>query len=74
MMQKFPHVEDYLEIINGNRDSVTGKLFSIFERIDPIVSLARYDVKVINSMATASAIGNALTDKQAELACKLILK
>ena len=48
MMQKFPHVEDYLEIINGNRDSVTGKLFSIFERIDPIVSLARYDVKVIN--------------------------
>jgi hypothetical protein len=74
MMQKFPHVEDYLEIINGNRDSVTGKLFSIFERIDPIVSLARYDVKVINSMATASAIGNALTDKQAELACKLVLK
>ena len=73
-MQKYTYVEDYLEVINGNRDSVTGKLFPIFERIDPIVSLARYDVKVINSMATSTSIGNALTDKQAELACKLVLK
>lgn len=73
-MQKYTYVEDYLEVINGNRDSVTGKLFPIFERIDPIVSLARYDVKVIDSMANSTAMNNALTDKQAELACKLVLK
>ena len=74
MMQKFPHVEDYLEIINGDKDPATNQYYGIFGRIDPVISLARYDVRVINSMATGVRSGIALTDRQAELACKLILK
>jgi len=73
-MRKFPHVEDYLEIINGDKDPVTNQYYGIFGRIDPVISLARYDVRVINSMATGVRSGIALTDRQAELACKLILK
>ena len=73
-MRKFPHVEDYLEIINGDKDPTTNQYYGIFGRIDPVISLARYDVRVINSMATGVRGGQALTDRQAELACKLILK
>ena len=73
-MRKFPHVEDYLEIINGDKDPATNQYYGIFGRIDPVISLARYDVRVINSMATGVRGGQALTDRQAELACKLILK
>jgi len=73
-MRKFPHVEDYLEIINGDKDPATNQYYGIFGRIDPVISLARYDVRVINSMATGVRSGIALTDRQAELACKLILK
>ena len=74
MMRKFAHVEDYLEIINGDKDPATNQYYGIFGRIDPVINLARYDVRVINSMATSVRGGQALTDKQAELACKLILK
>ena len=73
-MQKFTYVEDYLEIINGDRDPVTNKYYGMFGKIEPIISLARYDVRVINSMATSVRGGQGLTDKQAELACKLVLK
>ena len=73
-MRKFLHVEDYLEIINGDKDPATNQYYGIFGRIDPVISLARYDVRVINSMATGVRSGIALTDRQAELACKLILK
>jgi hypothetical protein len=38
------------------------------------ISLARYDIQIVNSMANATAFGTALTDRQAELAVKLILK
>ncbi len=74
MMRKFTYVEDYLEIINGDRDPVTNKYYGMFGKIEPIISLARYDVRVINSMATSVRGGQGLTDKQAELACKLVLK
>jgi len=74
MTQKFPHVEDYLEIINGDRDPDTNAYYGIFDKVKPLVNLARYDVRVINSMATSARGGQALTDRQAELACKLILK
>lgn len=73
-MKTFSHVEDYLEIINGDRDPATGKMYGLFESTQPIVSLARYDVQVLSSMSTATSNGNSLTDKQAELACKIILK
>lgn len=73
-MKQFPYVEDYLEVINGDRDPVTGKLFGLFNTTPPIISLARYDVSIIDSMSQAAQSGKALTDKQAELAVKIILK
>lgn len=73
-MKTFPYVEDYIEVINGDRDPVTGKLYGLFDDTPPIVSLARYDVQIVNSMSNAASSGNPLTDRQAELACKIILK
>ena len=74
-MVKFDYVEDYLEVIAGHRDTITGKLIStwIFN-YQPIISLARYDVNVVESMASAVTQGQALTERQGELACKIILK
>lgn len=73
-MRKFSSVEDYIEIINGDRDPVTGKLYGLFDSTPPIVSLARYDVQILSSMSQATQTGKQLTDRQAELAVKLILK
>jgi len=73
-MKKFPSVEDYIEVINGDRDIVTGKLYGLFDSRPPIISLARYDVKILDSMSQATQSGRALTDKQAELAVKIVLK
>ncbi len=73
-MRKFPSVEDYIEIINGDRDAVTGRLYGLFDSRPPIVSLARYDVKIIDSMSQATQSGRSLTDKQADLAVKIVLK
>lgn len=73
-MKKFSFVEDYLEIINGDRDPTTGKIYGLFDSTKPIVSLARYDVQVLASMSSATQSGRALTDRQAELAVKIILK
>lgn len=73
-MKTFPYIEDYLEIINGDRDPATGKIYGLFDSTQPIVSLARYDVSVLASMSSATQSGRALTDRQAELAVKIILK
>lgn len=73
-MKQFPYVEDYLEVINGDRDPVTGKLLGLFNTTPPIISLARYDVNIVDSMSQNTQSGNALTDRQAEIACKIILK
>jgi hypothetical protein len=73
-MKTFPYVEDYLEVINGDRDPSTGKIYGLFDSTQPIVSLARYDVSVLASMSSATQSGRALTDRQAELAVKIILK
>jgi hypothetical protein len=73
-MRKFSSVEDYIEIINGDRDAITGKLYGLFDSRPPIVSLARYDVQIIDSMSQATQSGRALTDKQAELAVKIVIK
>lgn len=73
-MKTFSHIEDYMEVIAGERDPVTGKLYGLFSSTPPIVSLARYDVNIVNSMAAATMDGRALTDKQAELAVKIVLK
>lgn len=73
-MKKFAYVEDYLEIINGDRNPDTGKPYGLFENTGAIISLARYDVNILSSMSSATIQGRSLTDKQAELAVKIVLK
>ena len=73
-MKTFTYVEDYLEVINGDRDPNTGKIYGLFDSTSPIVSLARYDVQVLASMSAATQSGRSLTDRQAELAVKIIQK
>ena len=63
-MRTFPHVEDYLELMGG----YTTQGHSC------VISLARYDVSIVGNMASGTAYGTALTDRQADLAVKLILK
>jgi hypothetical protein len=73
-MKTYTYVEDYLEVINGDRDPNTGKIYGLFDSTSPIVSLARYDVQVLASMSAATQSGRSLTDRQAELAVKIIQK
>jgi hypothetical protein len=73
-MKRFPSVEDYIEVMNGDRNPETGKIYDLFSSTPPIVSLARYDVQILSSMSQAAQTGRALTDRQAELAVKLVLK
>jgi hypothetical protein len=73
-MNTFTYIEDYLEVINGDRDPATGKIYGLFDSTQPIVSLARYDVSVLASMSSATQSGRALTDRQADLAVKIIQK
>jgi hypothetical protein len=74
-MKKYSTVEEYLEVLAGYRDSVTTKVnTNWFFNFDPIISLARYDVNVLTSMSE-TVIGNKpLTEKQAGLLCKILLK
>jgi hypothetical protein len=76
-MITYTTVEDYLEVIAGLKDPVTLKKSvtqSFFGEFDPIVNLARYDTDVLNSMSTAVHEGRALTEKQGELAVKIVVK
>ena len=65
----FKYVEDYIEYISGWRDA--GGL--VFAQESPI-SLARYDVNMIESLSNQSSSGIGYTDRQAELAKMLVLK
>ena len=69
-MLTYPHVEDYLEYLAGYEVGITALITPTVQRI----SLARYDIQIVNSMSNSTAFGTALTDRQAELAVKLILK
>ena len=76
-MITYTTVEDYLEVIAGLKDPVTLKKSatqSFFGEFDPIVSLARYDTDVLNSMSTTANEGRALTERQGELAVKIVIK
>jgi hypothetical protein len=76
-MIKYTTVEDYLEVIAGLKDPVTLKKSatqSFFGEFEPIVSLARYDTDVLNRMSTTVNEGRALTEKQGELAVKIVVK
>ena len=69
-MLTYPYVEDYLEYLAGYEVGMTALIMPNMTKI----SLARYDIQIVNSMANSTMFGTALTDRQAELAVKLILK
>jgi hypothetical protein len=74
-MKKYDTVEEYIEVISGYRDVVTGKPVNTWMfSFDPIISLARYDVGVLTSMCESTTTSKALTERQGELACKILLK
>ena len=70
-MLTYPYVEDYLEYLGGYEVGITAL---ITPHSTNRISLARYDIAIVNSMSSTTVFGTALTDKQAELAVKLILK
>jgi hypothetical protein len=70
-MKIFQYVEDYLELLAGyDPASVHAWIFPDNKQI----SLARYDVNVVDSMSGHTVFGGALTDRQAELCVKIVLK
>lgn len=72
-MLTFPNVEDYIELLAGYDPSSSGA--TLFNTSKYTFSLARYDVKIVESMANSIVWGNmALTDRQGELALKLVEK
>jgi len=71
-MNQFATIEDYIEVIAGERDPATGKLVGGWLN-EPLISLARYDVTVVTKMCEQVMTGTALTERQAVLAQKLVL-
>ena len=69
-----PHVEDYIEIIAGYREPNGKSNYSIFTVGESPISLARYDMKVVPSLAEQTIGGKGYTDRQAQLATQLVLK
>ena len=70
-----PHVEDYIEIIAGYREPNGKNKYSIFSVGEPAISLARYDMKIVPSLAEQTlGQSKGYTDKQAKLAADLVLK
>ena len=68
------YIEDYIEFIAGYRDINNRKLV-MFDQVPSPLSLARYDVKIVDSLGSQTAEKNiAYTDKQAELAKKIVNK
>lgn len=82
-MFTFTFIEDYLEVLAGFRDvSYRGQapspITNFFNRFSKQqsgpVALARYDVSMVHSLAESTITGKALTDKQSELAIRLVSK
>lgn len=76
-MKTLPHIEDYLEVIAGKREPGTLKqnptaLFGY--GVKPPINLARYDVSFVDSVTDTTLQGGALTDRQAELSIKIVIK
>jgi hypothetical protein len=70
-MLTYQYVEDYLELLGGYEvNSPSALLYPSNKQI----SLARYDVAIVDSMSSHTVFGGALTDRQAELCIKIILK
>jgi hypothetical protein len=72
-MKTYKYIEDYIEVIAGVRDPVTNHVTVSFLTSSPI-SLARYDVNIVASFADQASNRIAFTDKQADLAVKIVLK
>ena len=73
MNPTFTHVEDYIEFIAGYRG--TSGPYNLFDYRPSPVSLARYDVRIVDSFASQTMESNSsYTDKQAELAVKIVDK
>ena len=68
-MLTLDHVEDYLEYLSGYSTQPALKNLK-----EPNFRLARYDINVVNNMSSNTSFGIALTDRQADLAVKLIKK
>jgi hypothetical protein len=72
-MKTYKHIEDYIEVIAGVRDPVSNHVTVSFLATSPL-SLARYDVNIVSSFADQVSSRIAFTDKQADLAVKIVLK
>jgi len=74
-MKTYDFVEDYLEVLAGKRD-LAGKVSSgyLFGAFSPIISLARYDTSFLDNLTGSTLAGTSMTDRQAQLAVKIILK
>jgi len=73
-MAAFQYIEDYLEFIGGYRD-INNRKLSLFQTVPSPLSLARYDVNIVHSLASQTSEKNtAYTDRQAELAKKIVNK
>jgi len=71
-MLSYQHVEDYLEVLGGYDISTTYSTM-VFPG-NKQISLARYDIAIVDSMSAHTVFGGVLTDRQAELCIRLILK
>ena len=68
------YAEDIIEFIAGYRDQ-SGRLLNPWNRESSPISLARYDVSILDSLALQTAENNrAYTQKQSQLAIKIITK
>lgn len=71
-MLTYPYVEDYLELLAGYEPGTSNGL--LYPTNTDRISLARYDTTIVDSMSAHTIFGGALTDRQADLAVKLVLK
>ena len=68
------YAEDIIEFIAGYRDQ-DGRLLSPWNRVPSPISLARYDVSILDSLALQTSENNRpYTQKQSQLAVKIITK
>lgn len=65
-MKSLPYIEDYIDLLGGN--------ILTWPPREPIISLARYDKPIIESMAEQVTRGLGLTDRQSVLAHKIVVK
>ena len=79
-MLTFTFIEDYLEVLAGYREitehgNSPGLSLNFFASTNSgPISLARYDVTIVHSMAGTTIMGKSLTDRQSELAIRLVHK